>query len=312
MLKMKLNQSNKLNKSNQISRLVLGTAQLGMAYGVANITGKPDLKTAEAIVKTAWEGGIKTFDTAQGYGESERILGSAIRSLGLGSEVSVVTKFDPNLDHFDKDVLEQAVRGSLTRLEVPSLHGLMLHREECLEIWESGLGEILQGFIGKGLAEHIGVSVYSPDRALLALKKDGINMIQIPSNILDRRFEQVGVFELAQDRGKEIYVRSVFLQGLILMNAEKLPGHMQFAVGVLKKLGDFSQETGLSKQELALGYVRQTYPQTKVVLGVETPEQISSNLKSWETTLPLGFVERVQEEFGYVEEKILNPALWPN
>ncbi len=102
------------------------------------------------------------------------------------------------------------------------------------------------------------------------------------------------------------------MQGLILMNAEKLPVHMQFAVEVLKKLGDFSQETGLSKQELALAYVRQAYPQTKVVLGVETPEQISGNLKNWEATLPVGFVERVQEEFGYVEERILNPALWPN
>ena len=307
-----MNQSNKLYESNQTSRLVLGTAQMGMAYGVANITGQPDLKTAGAIVKKAWEGGIKTFDTAQGYGESETILGSAIRSLGLGSEVKVVTKIDPNLDHFDKDVLEQAVRGSLTRLEVPSLHGLMLHREECLEIWESGLGEILQGIIRKGLAEHVGISVYSPDSALLALETDGISMIQMPSNILDRRFEQSGVFELAQDRGKEVYVRSVFLQGLILMDAEKLPEHMQFAVEVLKKLENISQETGLSNQELGLGYVRQAYPQTKVVFGVETPEQIDSNLRSWETTLPVGFVERVQEEFRYAEERILNPALWPN
>jgi len=96
------------------------------------------------------------------------------------------------------------------------------------------------------------------------------------------------------------------------MDSKRVPPKMQFAVEALRKLGDFSQETGLSKQELALTYVKLAYPQTKIVFGVETPEQISGNLKSWETTLPVGFVERVAEEFGYVEEKILNPALWPN
>lgn len=307
-----MNQLNQSNNSNQTSRLVLGTAQLGMTYGIANKSGRPDSGLAKKIVQTAWEGGIKIYDSAQGYCESENVLGNALHSLGFSSDARVITKLDPSLDHLDRTGLEQVVRKSLTRLNVPILHGLMLHKEEYLELWKKGLGGILQGFIEKGLTEYIGVSVYSPDKAILALETGGIDMIQIPSNILDRRFEKAGVFELAENNGKQIYVRSVFLQGLLFMDSERVPPKMQFTVKVLKKLGDLSEETGLSKQELALAYVRQAYPQTKVVLGVETPEQISGNLKSWETTLPVEFVERVQEEFGYVEERILNPALWPN
>ena len=294
------------------SRLVLGTAQLGMAYGIANKSGRPNSAMAEEMVETAWENGIKIYDTAQGYGESEKALGKALNSLGLSSDAKIITKLDPNLDHLDKYALERAIRRSLDRLHLPALYGLMLHREEYLELWETGLGEILQSFIGKGLAEHIGVSVYSPDLAVSALKKDGINMIEIPSNILDRRFENAGVFELAKDRGKEIYVRSVFLQGLILMNAEDLPEQMQFAIPILNNLEALSRETGLSKQDLALGYVREAFPETNVVFGAETAEQIRSNLKSWKKTLPNGFVERIQKDFAYVEERVLNPALWPN
>ena len=118
------------NQPTDISRLVLGTAQLGMDYGIANKSGRPNSAMAEEMVETAWENGIKIYDTAQGYGESEKALGKALNSLGLSSDANIITKLDPKLDLLDKDALEQAVRESLTRLEVPSLHGLMLHREK--------------------------------------------------------------------------------------------------------------------------------------------------------------------------------------
>lgn len=65
------------------NRLVLGTAQLGMSYGIANKTGLPDLATATAIVQTAWESGICEFDTAQAYGKSEQVLSQALSELGV-------------------------------------------------------------------------------------------------------------------------------------------------------------------------------------------------------------------------------------
>lgn len=299
------------NQSNNISRLVLGTAQLGMSYGIANKSGKPNSDLAKEIIQTAWENGIREYDTAQGYGESEKVLGRGLHSLGFSSDARVITKLDPSLDHLDRAALEQAVKKSLTRLRVPILQGLMLHKEEYLKLWKKGLGGILQNFVKKGLARYLGVSVYSPDSALLALETDGIDTIQIPSNILDRRFEETGVFQLAENNGKQIYVRSIFLQGLLFMEREKIPANMQFAVEVLNKLEDYSQEIGLSKQELALAYVKKAFPKTKVVFGVESPDQIRENLKGWNRTLPAGFVERIQEDFGYVGGRLLNPALWP-
>ena len=165
------------------------------------------------IVKTAWENGIREYDTAQAYGESETALGHGLRSLGLESEVKVITKLDPNLNYLDNGALEQRLTESLSRLGVPILHGLMLHREESLVLWDRGLGDILRGFVTKGLTRHIGVSIYSPAKAMLALKTDEIEMIQLPSNIFDRRFEKAGIFDLAQVIGKRIYIRSVFSPG---------------------------------------------------------------------------------------------------
>ena len=305
-----MNQLIQSNNSDQASRLVLGTAQLGMNYGIANQTGKPDVGQATEIVEKAWKYGIREYDTAQGYGESENVLGNALRSLSLSSEVRVLTKLDPDLDHLDKAALEQAVRGSLTRLDVPILYGLMLHREESLELWERGLGDTLKGFITKGLTKHIGISVYSPDKALLALESDGIDMVQLPSNIFDRRFERGEVFEDAKRKKKQIYVRSIFLQGLVLMSVEELPEHMRFATPFLKRLDKFCRDSGLTQQGLALGYARYAYPYSKILFGVETPEQVEENVVYWNESLPVDVVDHVREVFDNVDEQILNPVFW--
>jgi len=306
----RLNQSIQSDNLNRTCRLVLGTAQLGMTYGIANKSGRPDGDLAKQIVKTAWERGIREYDTAQGYGESEKVLGNALRSLGLGSEVRVITKLDPVLDHLNKAALEMSVMKTVCSLNINMLHGLMLHREEYLELWEKGLGETLTGFVMQGLTKHIGASVYSPEKAKLALETDGIDMIQIPSNVLDRRFERAGVFDFAEDMGKQVYVRSVFLQGLVMLNVAQLPENMGFALPVLKKMKALSIDTRLTRQELALGYVKRAYPSAKILFGAETPEQVEENVSMWRKNPQKDFGEQARKLFDDIEERILNPVSW--
>ena len=251
--------SNKLNQSNQSSRLVLGTAQLGMDYGIANATGQPVFDTARAIVQEAWKAGICEFDTAQAYEQSEQVLGQSLKDLGIADEVRVITKFAPDIDHSDRAALNNALEISLNNLGVESLYGLMLHREDMLDLWKKGLEENLMAVAGPGRVEHIGVSVYSPERAIQALNTEGISMIQIPTNIIDRRFEKAGVFQLADDAGKTIYIRSIFLQGLLLMSPNILPEHMRFTDPSLSRLVLFAQDVGLSIKELCIGYIKNTF-----------------------------------------------------
>ena len=293
-----------------MKRLVLGTAQLGTNYGIANRTGQPDFKTAEFIVNTAWDSGIREFDTAPVYGESEHVLGKVLESLGISNEARIISKFHPDLDHLNQEGMKQALETTFSHLKVSRLYGVMLHREEFLDLWDRGLGEILTGFATSGLVKHLGVSVYSTDRAIQALKTEGISIVQLPSNLLDRRFERAGVFQLAGEMEKQIHVRSVFLQGLLLMDSTDLPENMRFALSVLERFEKLSQETGVSKKDISLGYVMQAYPKAKIVIGVETPEQIKDILKSRKTGLHPGFMEQAREEFESVEDRILNPALW--
>ena len=294
------------------SRLVLGTAQLGINYGIANKAGRPDPHLAEQIIKTAWENGIREYDTAQAYGNSEQVLGNALKSLGVSKKAKIITKIHRDIDHLDRNAMKDAHNQSLSNLGIPKLYGLMLHREEFLDLWDSGLARIMDDFIQSGTVEHIGISVYCPKRAIQALETKGISLLQIPANIIDRRFEQAGVFELAKKEEKQVYVRSIFLQGLLLLNRDAVPANMKFADTVLKRFEDLTQELILSKLDMTLGYVKQAYPDAKIVFGVDDPEQFKDNLATWEKTFPTGFIQHVKKMFQYVDEKILNAALWPN
>ena len=293
--------------------LVLGTAQLGFNYGIANAgkTEQPTQTTANAIVQEAWENGIREFDTAQGYGKSEQALGEALSKLGVSAEALVISKFDPALDHLDRNVLSNAVGESLSRLGVPSLYGMMLHKEKMLSAWDNGLSKIFHTFVVSGKIKHIGISVYSPEKAIQALNTDGIDMVQLPTNILDRRFETAGVFQLAEEKKKKIYIRSVFLQGLILMDIGEIPEKMSFVKPVIEKLESISNELKLSRKKLALDYIKSEMPNAKVVFGADTPLHVKENVACWEGELLPSSVDRVKKIFDCVDEKILNPTLWP-
>lgn len=297
----------------QIERLVLGTAQLGMAYGIANTTCQPDQTLATEIVREAWNNGIRVFDTAQGYGNSEEILGKAIFDLGIGREALVISKFDPSLDHLDEKILERALNKSLNRLSIPQLFGMMLHSEELLKLWDQGLEKILRSVVQEGKVKLIGVSIYSPEKAIQAINTPGIDLVQLPTNILDRRFEQAGVFQLADKKKKKIYVRSVFLQGLILMKPEEIPEKMSFARPVLERLESLSKETGLARPVIALGALKMAIPNdVQVIFGADTPVQVKENVRCWEKKHLPSLLSLVKKTFRDVDEKILNPTLWPN
>ena len=289
---------------------MLGTAQLGMDYGIANRTGLPGPENAEAIVEAAIGAGICEFDTAQAYGESEKILGRVLSVRAGEDPVRIITKGLVDTDsEFDERFRDSVVK-SLDNLGIRKLHAFILHKERLLDQWHSGLGASARSLIDIGLVDHIGMSLYSPEKALQALAIDEITIVQIPSNALDRRFENAGVFRDAVRRHKRIYVRSIFLQGLLVMPLENLSSQIAFAAPALKAFQSFANSTGVSRHQLALGYVRDAYPDAKIIFGAETPEQVRINTKVWQTPLSSGMVEQIQERFKDVDVRVLNPTLW--
>lgn len=302
--------TNNTSIHNSVKRLVLGTAQLGMDYGVANKTGKPDAEESYKIIKAVLEAGIEEFDTAQAYGSSERLLGETLSSLGKSDSVRIITKPIIDINSISDKTLQSAAEQSLKNLGANRLYGFLLHEGRLLEKWNKGLGKSMMKLIDDGLVENIGASVYAPLKAIKVLEIDDIGMIQIPSNVLDRRFEVTGLFEEAKRLNKQIYVRSVFLQGILLMEPEDLPKRLSFAAHTIEAFKMFSDKTGNNRRVLSLAYVRDNYPDAKIIFGAESYEQIIDNIISWKTAIDIETVKNMQKSFQNVDSKILNPAIW--
>ena len=296
--------------------LVLGTVQLGMEYGVANRTGRPGISQSIAIVETAWEEGVRCFDTAQAYGESEKVLGLALRELNIEKAAKVVSKLSLSSQFQQEAMIVDSVRSSLENLGVPMLEGLLVHNPTDASSWDDGLGDTLLRIQHAGLTKHIGASVYSVEEGGLCLDIPDISLVQLPFNVFDQDASQKGLFSAAQKRECLLHVRSVFLQGLLLMEPADFPDYLKKAIPLATQFADLCRKLGLSKKMVALAYAYWRARPFPLVVGAETPEQILENCRDMKAVLAFsdedmeGLAGQVDNALWVQDKSIVNPSLW--
>jgi aryl-alcohol dehydrogenase-like predicted oxidoreductase len=301
------------------AELVLGSVQLGLAYGIANKTGKPSREAALALVRRAADSGIVQFDTARAYGDSEERLGEAL----AGRETLTVTKLSP-LSELAADASRESVRAavdasiakSCAALGRERLQCLLLHRASHLTDHGRAIWHRLLEHRRDGTIERLGVSVQSPQEARVALANPDVCHIQMPFNILDWRWREAGVVALCNERTDvTVHVRSVFLQGLLASGDPAIwpPIEGVDPAEVLKIVAGLARECGReSIADLCLAYARGQDFVDGVVVGLETEEQLDLNLRL-AVKRPLSPEEcaAVERRIPRLPEQLLNPALWP-
>lgn len=268
----------------RISALTLGTVQLGLAYGIANRGGKPSEETAFAILDAAVAGGVNAFDTAAGYGDAEEVLGRYFASRrAMLPDPFLVTKckLDPALGS-DRAAIEKqlcsSVEQSLTRLGIKRIPLLMLHNAQDMSQYGPVVPDTLRRLRDDGLIETAGVSVYHGREAEEMLRHDIYGAIQAPMNVFDLRLSRSGILPRLREAGKSVFVRSVFLQGFFFVDPARLPERYAPATGHLRPLRELAERQGISVAQLALSCIRDLPGITSLVLGAETPQQVSENI----------------------------------
>ena len=259
-----------------VSRLVLGTVQLGMEYGIANRTGQPSRAQADEILLLAHGEGIQALDTAQAYGDSEAVIGDFLRRHPQ-CDFAIVSKLDPGIDVADGDAIMAAVQRSRRQVG-RKLEAILVHDAAALERWRGALGRALRRCVDEGWAGTLGVSIYAPEELEAALDIEEIELIQAPFNVFDRRIADGGLLERALEMGKRMFLRGAFLQGLLLVDADDLPSHMSFAGEALRSWRKVCARHGLGPHLAAIKYVAAAAPRASLVVGCETVSQLAGTL----------------------------------
>lgn len=303
-------------KGVDVSVLSLGTVQLGLNYGINNASGKPSREAAFQLLDTAMAGGITALDTAAAYGDSEEVIGSWMAARADKPAPFVVTKAK-HLDHSSLDALRADIRGqveqSKRRLGLSQLPMLMLHSCDDYICDKENIKRVFAELKDSGDIRFSGISAYAHhDYGEIA--DSGFDATQIPANVFDwRQVENGGINRLAES-GMFVFIRSVYLQGLVFQTPETVDPRMDFARPTLEKFRNLCKEFGLSPAVLALSYALSLPGATSLVLGSETAAQVSQNISLLEETVTLTPEQMalLRENFRDTDECVLNPNKWYN
>lgn len=287
-----------------MSELVLGTVQFGLDYGITNTAGEISDSQMMAMLNLAAYRGVTLFDTAADYGNSQQRLGS-IPVTAVVREY--VTKFSLPQDG-SEPTPNNIYLSSLEQLKADKLHGVLFHKLENLTDprCPSTL-DILRGGRDSGLIERIGVSIYNlTDLALACEVFPDLDMIQLPANVLDFELLESSLIQDLKERGVEVHVRSVFLQGLLLSNPETLPEYFELLKPALFELRKLSESTGKSVLELVLGKMRNHPAIDAVLVGATSVIELDEVTASWNAS------KEVEDfELPAVPRELLDPRRWP-
>jgi aryl-alcohol dehydrogenase-like predicted oxidoreductase len=284
-------------------RLALGTAQFGMPYGVANRAGQIGPADARRILLRARGAGMDTLDTAVAYGTSESELGS----IGV-SDWSVVSKVPPVPPNCD-DVhgwMRAAVAGILERLRIARLGGLLLHAPmQLLEGQGAAVYSSLRQLRADGLTQRIGISVYGPDELEALADRFLFDIVQAPFNILDRRLVSSGWLQRLRSSGVEIHVRSLFLQGLLLMRATERPPEFSRWQRLWDSWHSWLERSGVTAVQACVGFVAGYADIGRAIVGVDSVQQLEEILAA----RALSGVD-LPQSLACEERDLVDPSRW--
>ena len=302
----------------QLSRLMLGTVQLGLPYGIANRTGQPSYGEARDILACAYEGGVNCLDTAAIYGSSEEVLGQALAELGLAGKMTVVSKVRHLAQGLDAataaTLVKESVVQSLKRLRLETLPICLFHIENNF-----GYAEALLRLKERGLVGHIGSSVMTPAATAAIVDTGQAEALQVPTSVLDHRYtrpwsgypSEESIIHRASECGIGVFVRSIYLQGLLLMPEDDIDPELAGVIPARRRLQALAAEAGMSLSGLAARYVLSLDGITCSVVGIETLEQMQQNLALFaKGPLDEDLCQRVEAAVPDLADKILMPTQW--
>lgn len=292
-----------LNSKEQswIEKIELGTAQFGLHYGVNN-GKKISEDESKRIRQYLYDNGSYFIDTAPSYGDSEEIVSKL-----AGDRNKIITKILPLSKCNSKDIVD----GVLNSIEEfgDKLYGIMVH--DSNDVFNSEF-KYVKELLGKPENKRIkfGVSLYDPMELIRISEIMDVEMIQIPFNILDQRADNKLFKDYLESHNIEVHVRSVFLQGLLLMD-KNIPESLKSVEDYRSLVRKEANKLGLTIYEFCIYFVFNQDWIDQVVIGIDNLQQAVELIEA------IKKVSNMNPTCDYsnlkcMDMKLINPAKWKN
>jgi len=292
-----------------LNKLVLGTANFGLDYGIAN-RSRLSREEIHNILEYARSHGVWGIDTAKAYGDAENIMGEYFTQ--YGKTFGVITKL-PQKEYETTREIEDDIFESLKNMNIEHIDFVLLHSYETYKLYGKKIIPVLQSFSRDKVIGCYGVSVYHPEEAeeISGDIKDNL-AIEFPLNLFDRRFLNNGLIQRLKSRGDFLFARSVFLQGLFFLDEEKLTGSLARVKDKIKKIRTISEEYNIKPENIALLFVIGKSWLDGVIVGVDSCDHLMSNIRicSNENLDTYKLIEPLIKDLAVYDEEIILPYRW--
>lgn len=289
-------------------RLQLGTAQLRASYGKVTI-GEKSIEHSINLLQSAIDNQIYHFDTAYDYKNAEKTIG--IFQSKTKNDIKISSKLPFNLEEIcsgkhPESVIIGIVFKILRRLKTKKIYCLLLHNQQNLN--NKNIVNALLNLKTKGYVQKVGASVYDLEYAKIALEYN-LDVLQLPLNIFNRTF-----LKFIEEHGNkiEISVRSIFLQGLFLIESDSKKELSKEIQTELNKFDYLSKRTNTPKLELAICFIKSIKNIESVVFGAETTAQLNSINDAFKLNCSEKSLDIMFKEFNDVQKEVFDPRQWKN
>ena len=283
-------------------KLILGTVQFGLKYGINNLQGKPEKESVFEILSYAYDNGIRYIDTAELYGNAHELIGEFHKSNST-KLFNIITKFP----HHFQGSLDNKICNYLNQLNINHLEAILFHSFDSYKIYKDQLNYIVK--LKNKRIRYIGVSVYTNDQMNEVIDDIYIDIIQIPFNIFDNINLRGELLAKAKAKNKIIHTRSAFLQGLFFMKKDNLNSIRIKLEKELDVITDISLKSSMSIESIALNYCLFQPNIEGVLIGVDSLQQLKENIAVLEHKIPVQYLDQINS-IRIDNTELLNPTLW--
>lgn len=262
---------------NQFSKIILGTVQLGMPYGLGQWADElmPE-KEAFKILDAAWERGITTVDTSRDYGLSEERI---VKYMKMNSAkyfhvISKIKDFDFELYENDGGLEVWMLRCPFLTLKNCASLTILLHKEKLIE--NPRVRDALSDAVQKETIAQWGVSLYRQDTAICASNIYDCKIIQLPFGPLNQSFVSSGVANKLSIAGKSVIARSILAQGRLIRLTDNESYDISARDLLIEELRDALLDGGISVVDFSINMALSAPDIDNIVLGADNLENVSS------------------------------------
>ena len=285
-----------------LSKLGLGAAQFRLDSPSTTVRGRSPEAEIGDILAIAARSGIKVFDAAASSAYGETVVGDRLPAPCPFRVIVKTGRVDRGADH-----IEDEARASLKRLGLQRADAIVV--QVAGDLFSPLGGEAWTRLLklrDEGLFQRVGISVYASDDPLGVARRFKPDIIQAPASLLDQRLLADGTMARLAEAGIEVQMRSIFLQGLLFLPPDRVPGALKGAATGLSRVRRMIAEGRSDPLQAALGFALSRQEASSVIVGVASAPELQAVVAAAMSPPP----ELDWNEMALEDPTVLDPRRW--